>query len=161
MYKLMYRIKNTAPNVFAFWGEKQPDGVVKVYEFKNEDDVKKAGRQLAKLVGTDDIRVVQDEDYYLKLIYGVEPTPVPDTYEITLTGNDHIIVEPEVISNIAAEDTVTAQLHFVSDIKQFHLVVNGEEYTEGMPEWITYDDITGIFTFSNITQSYDIQIELN
>lgn len=160
MYKLMYRIKNSAPNVFAFWGEKQKDGVVKVYEFDNEDDVKKAGRQLAKLVGTDDIRVVQDEDYYLKLIYGTQPTPVPNTYEVTFTGNENIIVQPEVISNIEKGASVSAELTFTTDIKQFHLKVNGEEFTQGWPEWVQYDDTTGILTLQNIQQNYDIQIEL-
>lgn len=159
MYKLMYRVLNAAPNVFAFWGEKLEDGTVVEYVFETEEEVKKGGRQLAKIVGTDDIRAVLDEDYYLKLIYGTIPTPVPETYEITLTGDGTFTIEPEVLSNIPAGGSGSAALIFAEEPEAFHLIINGEEMKDGLPSWIDWSN--NILTFNNINQSYDIQIILH
>lgn len=153
MYKLMYRVLNAAPNVFAFWGEKMEDGTVKEYSYETEKEVKEAGRLLAKKVGTDDIRVVLDEDYYLKLIYGTEPVPTPNTYSIILTGLDRV----ETIENIEAGASVST--NYIKDLTDFHMIMNGEELSHGFPEWITIKD--GIMTLNNINQNYTFEIILH
>ena len=157
----MYRIKNSAPNIFAFWGEKQKDGVVKVYEFDNEDDVKKAGRQLTKIIGTDDIRVVQDEDYYLQLIYGTQPAPEPITYELIFESEEGIEVNPTTISGIMEGESVTVSITFMTDVRQFHLVVDDEELTAGWPAWIIYDDAAETLTVTDIKANHKIEIKLD
>ena len=77
MYKVMYRLKETSRDVFAFWGEKQKDGSVIPYEYETENQACAAGMEIHKIVGTNDIRIVFDEDYYLKLCYGEQVKPVP------------------------------------------------------------------------------------
>lgn len=154
MYKLMYRIRTmAAPNVFAFWGEKLEDGTVIEYVYETEEEVKKAGRQLAKKIGTDDIRIVRDEDYYLKLIYGMEPTPEPDTYSIILTGLDKI----ETIENIIANSSVSTD--YIKDLENFHIVINGEAMINGLPEWVVIEN--GIMTINYINQNYTFEIILH
>ena len=154
MYKLMYRVKTAAaPNVFAFWGEKMEDGTVIEYVYETEEDVKLAGRLLAKRVGTDDIRVVRDEDYYLKLFYGTEPVPTPDTYSIILVGLENA----EEITDIVAGGTVSTD--YIKDLTDFHIVINGEETTNGLPDWITIEE--GIMTLNNINQNYTLEIILH
>jgi hypothetical protein len=154
MYKLMYRIRTmAAPNVFAFWGEKLEDGTVIEYVYETEEEVKKAGRQLAKKIGTDDIRIVRDEDYYLKLIYGMEPTPEPDTYSIILTGLD----KTETIENIIANSSVSTD--YIQDLENFHIVINGEAMINGLPEWVVIEN--GIMTINYINQNYTFEIILH
>lgn len=154
MYKLMYRIRTmAAPNVFAFWGEKLEDGTVIEYVYETEEEVKKAGRQLAKKVGTDDIRIVRDEDYYLKLIYGMEPTPEPDTYSVILTG----LEETETIENIIANSSVSTD--YIKDLENFHIVINGEDMSNGLPEWVVIEN--GIMTINYINQNYTFEIILH
>ena len=154
MYKLMYKIRTmAAPNVFAFWGEKLEDGTVIEYVYETEEDVKKAGRQLAKKIGTDDIRIVRDEDYYLKLIYGMEPTPEPDTYSIILTGLD----KTETIENIAANSSVSTD--YIQDLENFHIIINGENMSNGLPEWVVIEN--GIMTINYINQNYTFEIILH
>lgn len=152
MYKLMYRVLSAAPNVFAFWGEKMEDGTVNVYSYETEKEVKEAGRLLAKKVGTDDIRVVQDEDYYLKLIYGLEPTPEPQTYSVIFSGLEHT----EEITDILAGASISTE--YVKGLDDYHFVINGEEVL-GLPEWMKLQD--GILTLNCINQNYDIQIILH
>ena len=153
MYKLMYRVRTAAaPNVFAFWGEKMEDGTVVEYVYETEKAVKEAGRLLAKKVGTDDIRVVQDEDYYLKLIYGIEPTPEPRTYSVIFSGLEH----PEEITDIVAGANISTE--YVKGLDDYHFVINGVEVL-GLPEWMDLQD--GILTLNCINQNYDIQIILH
>ena len=154
MYKLMYRIRTmAAPNVFAFWGEKLEDGTVIEYVYETEEEVKKAGRQLAKKIGTDDIRIVRDEDYYLKLIYGMEPTPEPDTYSVILTGLD----KTETIENIIANSSVSTD--YIKDLENFHVVINGKDMSNGLPEWVVIEN--GIMTINYINQNYTFEIILH
>lgn len=153
MYKLMYRVRHIdMDNVFAFWGAKMEDGTVVEYVYETEEAVKHAGRQLAKKVGTDDIRVVQDEDYYLKLIYGLEPTPEPQTYSVIFSGLEH----PEEITDIIAGANISTE--YVKGLDDYHFIINGEEVL-GLPEWMDLQD--GILTLNNINQNYDIQIILH
>lgn len=153
MYKLMYRVKTVAaPNVFAFWGEKMEDGTVIEYAYETEEAVKEAGRLLAKKVGTDDIRVIQDEDYYLKLIYGIAPTPEPQTYSVIFSGLEH----PEEITDIMAGANISTE--YVKGLDDYHFVINGVEAL-GLPEWMELQD--GILTLNCINQNYDIQIILH
>lgn len=153
MYKLMYRVRTTAaPNIFAFWGEKMEDGTVIEYAYETEEAVKEAGRLLAKKVGTDDIRVVQDEDYYLKLIYGLKPTLEPQTYSVIFSGLEH----PEEITDIVAGASISTE--YVKGLDNYHFIINGEEEL-GLPEWMDLQE--GILTLNNINQNYDIQIILH
>ena len=153
MYKLMYRVRTVAaPNVFAFWGEKMEDGTVVEYVYETEKAVKEAGRLLAKKVGTDDIRVVQDEDYYLKLIYGLEPTPEPQTYSVIFSG----LERSEEITDIMAGANISTE--YVKGLDDYHFVINGVEVL-GLPEWMELQD--GILTLNCINQNYDIQIILH
>lgn len=153
MYKLMYRVRHVdMDNVFAFWGAKMENGTVVEYVYETEEAVKQAGRQLAKKVGTDDIRVVQDENYYLKLIYGLEPTPEPQTYSVIFSGLEH----PEEITDIVAGTNISTE--YVKGLDDYHFIINGEEVL-GLPEWMELQD--GILTLNSINQNYDIQIVLH
>lgn len=153
MYKLMYRVRHIdMDNVFAFWGAKMEDGTVVEYVYETEEAVKQAGRQLAKIVGTDDIRIVQDEDYYLKLIYGLKPTPEPQIYSVIFSGLEH----PEEITDIVAGTNISTE--YVKGLDDYHFVINGEEVL-GLPEWMDLQD--GILTLNSINQNYDIQIVLH
>ena len=153
MYKLMYRVRNmAAPNIFAFWGEKMEDGTVIEYTYETEEAVKEAARLLAKKIGTNDIRVIQDEDYYLKLIYGLKPTPEPQTYSVIFSGLEY----PEEITDIVAGANISTE--YVKGLNDYHFVINGEEVL-GLPEWMELQD--GILTLNNINQNYDIQIILH
>ena len=153
MYKLMYRVRTAAaPNVFAFWGAKMEDGTVVEYVYETEEAVKQASRQLAKKIGTNDIRVIQDEDYYLKLIYGLEPAPEPQTYSVIFSGLEH----PEEITDIVAGANISTE--YVKGLDDYHFIINGEEAL-GLPEWMDLQD--GILTLNCINQNYDIQIILH
>ena len=149
----MYRVRTVvAPNIFAFWGEKMEDGTVIEYTYETEEAVKEAARLLAKKVGTNDIRVIQDEDYYLKLIYGLKPIPEPQTYSVIFSGLEY----PEEITDIVAGANISTE--YVKGLDDYHFVINGEEVL-GLPEWMELQD--GILTLNNINQNYDIQIILH
>ena len=154
MYKLMYRVRHAdVDNIFAFWGAKMEDGTVVEYVYETEEAVKQAGRQLAKIVGTNDIRIVRDEDYYLKLIYGMEPAPEPDKYSIILVGLD----KTETIEDIIADSSVSTD--YIKDLENFHIVINGKDMIDGLPEWVVIEN--GIMTINHINQNYTFEIILH
>lgn len=161
MYKVMYRLKETSRDVFAFWGEKQKDGSVIPYEYETENQACAAGMEIHKIVGTNDIRIVYDEDYYLKLCYGEQVKPVPDTYTLNISCREGIEATPVSFEGVAFGGNATTNITLSPEISSFHLRIDGHECLEGLPSWIKYISTgqdTGIINFETIVESHEIEI---
>lgn len=161
MYKVMYRLKETSRDVFAFWGEKQKDGSVIPYEYETENQACAAGMEIHKIVGTNDIRIVFDEDYYLKLCYGEQVKPVPDTYTLNISCGEGIEATPTSFEGIAFGGGVISTLTIAPEIKSFHLRIDGHECSKGLPSWIKYTELEGnsaTLNFETIVESHEIEI---
>ena len=161
MYKLMYRLKEISKDAFAFWGEKQEDGSIVPYEYETENQACVAGMELHKIVGTNDIRIIYDEEYYLKLCYGEQVQPVPETYTLNITCSGAIEATPTSFEGIAFGGGVITHITLLGDTSSFHLRIDGHECYEGLPSWIKYtstSNITGILNFETIVESHEIEI---
>ena len=68
MYKLMYRVRTmTAPNIFAFWGEKMEDGTVIEYTYETEEAV------IIRVTSTNKETGINSEVLTVRSLIGVDP----------------------------------------------------------------------------------------
>ena len=161
MYKIMYRLITDEKNIFTFWGEKDKCHHYQPYEYTTEEEAKEAGKELIRKIGAYDVRVVADEDYYLKVIMGERPEPVKETFEVLIAGSVNIAIEPDCFENVEKGSTIEALLSFTNRVNQFHLLIDGESYDEGIPEWIKYtqiDDYHAKLTLENIDSNHLVVI---
>lgn len=161
MYKIMYRVLTEQPNIFAFWGYKDEEDNFIVYEYERESEVKEAAKKLIEKVGVGDVRIVLDEDYYLKIIMGIKPEPIEHTFDIQLSGSSDVIIEPNSFENVEKGSTLVSSLTFKVPVQQFHLLVDGAETDLGVLDWISYKSIDathGELTLSDITKDHTIVV---
>ena len=175
MYKIMTKLHTAAENIFGFHMVENDKEEKVEYQVKTREEAAETALELLGKVGYDDLRIVDDQSYYLDLIYGKKPIPVENLYNLTLTGPDGFLVEAaydeeiEILdegktlkaSNIRENESISANISFSKDIQSFHLVINDKEYKTGMPNWIIYesiDDSTGKITFNGITRDYKIEV---
>ncbi len=161
MYKIMTKLHTQAGNIYAMHTVTDEDGEAIEYSVETPEEAAETALDLLKKVGYADLRIMDDQSYYLDLIYGIKPEPEEDTYTVTITGPDSLIADPALIEDISFGDTVESVITFSEVPESFHLIIDGEELQTGLPEWISYAEITnlsGTLTFADIEDNHVIEI---
>ena len=102
------------------------------------EDIKQALSLMAH-IGTDNLFLTNDASYEIDLCWGLKPEPEIPTYYIEVRGEDGLIATPTSLEVQEGEAAVFT-IDMADQIKNFHLMVNGEEFTEGLPPHITYEN---------------------
>src|SRR5574344_514197 len=165
MYKIMYKISTSKNNTYGFYGRENTDGTITEYSYGSEDDVKEAAKKIVKDYGLENIKIVDDKDYYLQLIYGEEPSPTQILYSVNFsTENSGITIEKPFITDIVVNGTASTNISFETEPKSFHFIIDNVDYSSGIPDWIIYspvNNLKGTSTVTNITKNHDIKIVLD
>lgn len=127
------------------------------------EDVNKA-LEIMGQVGYEDLYLTNDATYGVQLIWGQKPTPEQKEYIVKVTGPVELNYQP--ITHIVSEGVAQLEipLSFEKGVKVFHLIINGESFDKGVPNWIHYkhtSDTVGSLILDNINQNYDIYIEVD
>ena len=142
MYKIMTKLHTAAENIFGFYMVENDKEEKVEYQVKTKEEAAETALELLGKVGYDDLRIVDDQSYYLDLIYGKKPIPVENLYNLILTGPKGFLVEAiydeeiEILdegktlkaSNIKENESISAKINFNPAIQSFHLVINDKEY---------------------------------
>lgn len=121
------------------------------------DDITEAEKILGN-IGYEDLYLTNDADYNISLIWGKKHEGTTPIYTIKVEATAPIVVTP---SEIEVEEHGDVELIISSTEKmgQYHLIINGEECTTGIPAWITFellDNYSGKVILKDITQDYVI-----
>ena len=161
MYKILTKLHTATENIYAMHAVEDADGNMIEYTAETGEEAAEVALALLGKIGYEDLRIVDDQSYYLELIYGQKPEPPVEKYTINLITPDGVTCEPTIITDIEYGHNANTNVGFVTPPVSFHLIVDGEETLDGLPEWITYENITntvGVLYFSNITANHNIEI---
>lgn len=128
-------------------------------DFTGEEEKEEALTMLQYL-GWDDIRISDQKPFAIDVIWGTRPEMIKPKYNINITSNLGT-VEPMTIENVVEGSSCSFTVDFGQEVESFHLVINGEEQTSGMPQWIKYtktSDYAHHFELNGITQDYAIEV---
>ena len=163
MYKVMTKLHTRKENVYAFHMVKNDQGEIVEYGVATPEEAAETAIQLLGRVGYEDLRIVDDKSYYIDLIYGERPHPIPGFYTLTYVNIQQYEPDEEVIEDIEEGETVSSIITFITPepVVQFHLKVDGVEYAQGNPDWIEFDKLTDYqwkITYSGITRDHTVEI---
>lgn len=116
--------------------------------------------QVLAKVGTDDISLSAVGDYNIDLIWGKRPEEVIPTYIIDIQAPEPMVATPNHIE-VPEHGSVEVVISSNERIGPYHLIINGEECTTGIPTWISFellDENSGKAILTDITQNYEIVI---
>lgn len=139
------------------------DFYIEVTSYSIDDITKKEIELLESVlakVGTDDISLSAPGDYEIGLLWGKKSEPVVPTYVIDIQSPEDIMATPNHIE-VEEHGDIELVISSVDKMGPYHLIINGEECTTGIPTWITFellDDYTGKAILKDITQDYTITI---
>lgn len=128
--------------------------------FTGEEEKEEALTMLQYL-GWDDLKISDHKPFEINIVWGTKPEMEKPKYSIQLSSNVNCVIEPMAIEDIEENSSCGATVTFEQEAKSFHLVINGEEQTAGIPSWIKYTQLSTTshqFTFNGVTTNYDIQI---
>lgn len=166
MYKVMTKLHTRKENVYAFHMVEDENGEKVEYEAKTPEEAAETAISLLGRVGYEDLRIVDDKSYYIDLIYGEKPGPGPRYYTIRYMNIEDYEPDQEVIRHIEPGATVESMITFLRPelMASFHLIVDGVEYPDGNPDWISFEPITDtdvLIIYSNITSNHDVEIVID
>lgn len=164
MYKILTKLHTVADNIWAFHMVANDNGEIVEYASMSKEEAAEKALSLLERIGCEDLRIVDDQSYYLNLIYGKKPVPEPNLYVLTYEEIEGYAPDTEVINNIQEGATVVSTLIFDKAITQFHLVVDGKEYKTGNPAWITYEVISEVevkITYAGITRDHTVEVVID
>lgn len=164
MYKIMTKLHTLANNVWRFEMVTNDKEEIVEYASMSKDEAAEKALELLGRVGYDDLRILDDQSYYLDLIYGKKPIPEPNLYVLTYENIEGYEPDLEVIENIEEGATVVSTLIFDKATYQFHLIVDGKEYKTGNPAWINYEIISDTevkISYSGITRDHTVEVVID
>ena len=100
MYKILTKLHTSTENIYALHTVKDEDDNMIEYEAETGTEAAQEALKLLGQIGYEDLRIVNDESYYLDLIYGQKPEDPEEKYTIQFIYPDGVACEPEIISNI-------------------------------------------------------------
>ncbi len=114
---------------------------------------------LAK-IGTDDISLSAIGDYNIDLIWGKRPEEVIPTYIVKVEATAPMTITPSE-TEVEEYGSVELMISSTEKIGPYHLIINGEECLNGIPDWISFEllsDYSGKAILKDITQDYIITV---
>lgn len=127
-----------------------------------DEDVEEALDLLSR-VGYSDLDLLNEASYDVKFHWGNKPEEEPETYALNFEG-EGVSFKEEYIDGILAGESRSTIITFDEIPEAFHLKINGEDYNDGIPQWIDYtsiDDYSGELTINDINQNYVIEIVID
>lgn len=205
MYKILTRLHTLSPGVFRYHLVKNDLGEYVEFQAETKEEVELEAIKLLKRVGCLDLKVIQEEPFYIDLdysededfdgedegakalamlqymgwgdlrisdnkpfsidmIWGERPAEEEELYAITIMVPEGCAVEPGAIENIQKDTSRSAVITFNKPVEAFHLVIDGEQLTTGIPTWVDYEPLTdemGILTFKSITHSHVVEVVID
>ena len=204
MYKIMTKLHTQRDGIYRFLMTENEDGRLVEYTTESREEVEAMTLALLKKVGYADLKIVQDEPYYIEinnvldkevtsgdideaielmkemgyedvdlgddvtydvsLVWGNKPLPEQPKYIVRVEGPVELNYQPIVFEISGTCKQLEVPLSFAKGVKVFHLIVNGESFDKGIPDWIHYkhtSDVVGSLILSNVNQDYNIYIEVD
>lgn len=164
MYKVMTKLHTTRENVFAFHMVTNDKGETVEYSVTTLEEAADKALELLERIGYADLRIADDQSYYLDLVYGTKPIPEPNLYVLSYENIEGYAPDVERIENIEEGTTVSSLITFGGAVDSFHLIVDGKEYKTGNPAWITFKEISETevkITYSGITRDHTVEIVID
>lgn len=161
MYRILTKLHTVADNVWAFHTVLNKEEEKELYGTEAYEDAQAMAEELLGRIGYEDIKIVNDGPFYVSVVEGEKPVPEIPTYKIEMLEVEGCVITPALIENIKEGDSANVGLTFEGIVPSFHLIINEEEYSEGLPSWIEFKALsatTGILYFNNIDKDYLIQI---
>lgn len=125
------------------------------------DEEKEEALTMLQYLGWEDLKISDNKPFSIDLIWGVKPEMEKPKYNITLSANVECSFDPAELLDVVEGSTCSTIITFNEEVKSFHLIINGEEQKNGMPDWIEYEDLTltsGRLTFHGISTTYAIEV---
>lgn len=205
MYKILTRLHTQSPGVFRYHMISDDAGNLSEFQAETLEEVELEVIKILEKVGCYDLRVIEEQPYYIDLEYsedpdfngeseaaatlkmlnfigwrelrisdnkpfsitltwGTKPEEEGPYYTLTITAPETCVVEPNYIEGIGEGCSRSAKITFPEDFNSFHLIVDGDDTTSGIPEWIDYEPLTsneGIITFQGINNNHVIEIVID
>lgn len=115
---------------------------------------------MLQYLGWDDLRISDQKPFGIDIIWGTKPEMVKPKYNISVTSSLGT-VEPTNIEGVVEGTSCSFTVDFGEEVETFHLVINNEEQTAGIPQWIKYTKLSANvhhFELNGITQDYTIEV---
>lgn len=150
--------KETAKEVLKKIGYKDlkiiddKDFYIEVASYSNEEITDREIDMLEQLlenVGTDNLKLSNVGDYEIEVIWGKKPEMETPKYKVSFEVPEDMTVEPVEIE-VEEGNAASFKLSFETEEYSFHLVVNEEDFKEGLPQWIVYKAETKELTINDI-----------
>lgn len=128
-------------------------------EFSGEAEKEEALTMLQYL-GWDDLRISDQKPFGIDIIWGIKPEMVKPKYNINVTSSLGT-VEPTNMEGVVEGTSCSFTVDFGEEVETFHLIINDEEQTAGIPQWIKYTKLSANvhhFELNGITQDYTIEV---
>lgn len=138
-----YRVKVTAQTIEAV----------------GQEDIDKLEKLLG-CIGSDDLTLSSVSDYDIDIIFNDGKEEEVITYSVELITPSNI-EHPASSLTIKAGEDAKFQIGFEEQINNFHFIINGEEFDDGLPSWLTYEEIEtniGIITIHNVVQNMVVEL---
>lgn len=161
MYRILTKLHTVADNVWAFHTILNEKEEKELYGAETYEEAQSMAEELLGRIGYEDIKIINDGPFYVSVVEGEKPVPEIATYKIEVAEIEGCTITPALVENIEEGGSANIGLTFEGIVPSFHLIINEEEYPEGLPAWIEFKALsatTGILYFNNIDKDYAIQI---
>lgn len=205
MYKILTRLHTQSPGVFRYHMISDDNGNLSEFQAETLEEVELEVIKILEKVGCYDLRIVEEQPYYIdleysedpdfigeneamaalkmlnftgwgdlrisdnkpftiELIFGTRPEEEGTYYTLSIIAPETCLVEPALIEGIEPGCSRTAKITFQEEFTPFHILVDGEEQTNGIPDWIEYEPLSsteGVLAFQGINNDHTIEIVLD
>ena len=197
MYKIMTKLHTKAESVYRYYMIRNDQGELVDFETEDREEAAEVALELLRRVGYLDLRVVDEQPYYIevektedpgvldkdienaeKLLgivgyddlylnhdakydviwhWGIKPQPIEETYALTFVNDLQGSWDYPEALEVRTGESRTNHLTMKGEYESFHLIIDGSDCRQGMPEWVEYlGDLT--FKFNNIQANHEIEI---
>lgn len=127
--------------------------------FTGEEEKEEALTML-QFLGWEDLRISDNKPFEIDLVWGVKPEMEKPKYKINISTTLGSVT-PAIIEDIVEDSNCSFIVDFGQEISSYHLVINGEEQSNGIPDWIRCTELSTSsyrFMLNGVTQDYTIEI---
>lgn len=155
MYKILTHLHTQSPGIYRFL---IIDG--QEYATNSLNAAMDKAEEILEQIGYRDIRIVDDQEFDINVGPDSGDEPV-ETYKVIVDGPIELLNQPIEQDGILPGEEVTFPITFSRGVKVFHILINGKEQVQGIPQWIRYnsiDDMHGELIVSDIWNNLRITI---